>query len=284
MAGRLQEIAAKVRLGNYRARARKARSRRNETRELERQGVQVADLGAGLKLKCDLRINYDRSVYLGKEEVRERSLLAMLLGPGDVFVDCGANIGLFAVAAAGLVGPEGTVFAVEPVAATFARLSENRDLNDFGDRMRLFENVLAARSGEELALAGDVHNTMRVEAQAPPGAALVKTVTLDEILAGSPAVTGIKIDVEGFELKVLRGGEGTLARFSPWLLIEFNGELLGTRELRGWDVHGFLTELGYGAHLPGKILAGDRAPVPDSWTSPRPYVNLLYSRGELPAG
>ncbi len=282
MAGRLQEIAAKVREGNYRSRVRRARARRNDTRELERQGVQIADLGAGMKLMCDLRINYDRSVYLGKEEVRERRLLSLLLGPGDVFVDCGANIGLFAVAAAGLVGPEGTVFAVEPVAATFARLRENCELNELGERVHLFENVLAARSGVEVALAGDVHNTMRVEDRAPAGAPLVETVTLDEILAEAPAVTGIKIDVEGYELEVLRGAEDSIARFSPWLLVEFNSDLLGTRELRGWDVHGFLTERSYSAHLPGKILAGDRAPVPDSWVSPRPYVNLLYSRGELP--
>jgi FkbM family methyltransferase len=282
MAGRLQEIAAKVREGNYRSRVRRARARRSETRELERQGVQIADLGDGMKLMCDLRVNYDRSVYLGKEEVRERRLLSLLLGPGDVFVDCGANIGLFAVAAAGLVGAQGTVFAVEPVAGTFARLRENCELNELGDRVHLFENVLGAQSGAEVALAGDVHNTMRVDSGAPAGSPLVKTVTLDEILAETPAVTGIKLDVEGYELEVLRGAEDTIARFSPWMLIEFNAELLGTRELREWDVHGFLSERSYIAHLPGKVLAGDRTPVPDSWASPRPYVNLLYSRGELP--
>jgi FkbM family methyltransferase len=284
MPGRLHEIAAKVRQGNYRSRARKARARRSETRELERQGVQAADLGDGLKLLCDLRINYDRSVYLGKEEVRERRLLSMLLGPGDVFVDCGANIGLFTIAAAGLVGAGGTVFAVEPVAGTFARLRENCELNELGDRVRLFENVLSARSGAEVALAGDVHNVMRVDPNAPAGAELVRTITLDEILAGSPAVTGIKVDVEGHELEVLRGGAETIERFSPWMLIEFNGELLGTRELRCWDVHGFLTERSYRAYLPGKILAGEREPVPDSWVSPKPYVNVLYCRGELPVG
>ena len=30
------------------------------------------------------------------------------------------------------------------------------------------------------------------------------------------------------------------------------------------------------------VRAGDRAPVPDSWMSPKPYVNVLYCRGELP--
>ena len=44
------------------------------------------------------------------------------LGAGDTVIDIGANVGLFAILAARIVGPQGRVFAFEPASATFARL------------------------------------------------------------------------------------------------------------------------------------------------------------------
>lgn len=280
MKTRLGAILSRARRRVYWSCTRPARARRIQ--ELSSRGVRIAELGKGRKLICDLAVRYDRTVYLRREEVAELRLISRLLRRGDVFVDCGANIGLFTVTAAARVGAGGKVLAVEPVADTFARLSENCALNQLGDRVRLFNNALAAQAGVEVALTGDVHNTMRVDTHAPAGQPLVKTVTLDEILAGSQTVTGMKIDVEGYELEVLRGGQDTIAQFSPWMLVELNGEP-ATRELGAWDVHTFLTERHYRAHLPHTVLARDRTSLPDSWVSPQRYVNLLYCHGPLSA-
>lgn len=237
----------------------------------------------GGKLICDLKVPYDRSVYVGNQEVPELRLVSRLLGEGDVFVDCGANIGLFTVCSARVVGPTGRVFACEPVADTFRRLQENCALNDFGDRVCLVNNALAAEEGIEVALIGSAHNEMQVDPAPGTAGQVVTTVTIDGILDGSPTVAGLKIDVEGYELEVLRGAEETIRRFYPWMLIEFNSNLTGTQELRSWDVHALLTEHGYLAHLPRAVLAGEAAPLPDSWLNPQNYVNLFYCRGEIPA-
>lgn len=240
-------------------------------------------LGPNRKLICDLSIAYDRSVYLGKEEVRELRLLSRLLRPGDVFVDCGANIGLFTVCGAELVGSRGTVIACEPVPATFRRLEANCALNDISDRVRLVNNALAAEPGLEVTLAGAAHNVMSIDARPDAVGELVKTVTIDGLLEGSSSVAGLKVDVEGYELAALRGGEQTIARSSPWIVIEFNSELIGVHELGSWDVHAFLAARGYRAYRPRAILAGDRTALADSWCNPQPHVNLFYCRGELPA-
>jgi FkbM family methyltransferase len=245
--------------------------------------VKVASLATGHKLICDLAIPYDRMVYLGKEETQELRLVSRLLGEDDVFIDCGANIGLFTVCGADMVGPNGRVFACEPATETFTRLTQNCALNSFEDRVCLVNKALAAESGAEVLLSGDAHNVMHVDARHGAVGQVVGTVTIDSMLAGLPKVTGLKIDVEGYELQVLRGGEETLRRLSPWMLIEFNSELVGTRELASWDVHAFLTERGYRAHLPRIVLAGKNAALPDSWLNPRQYVNLFYCRGEIPA-
>ncbi|MGA2453956.1 MAG: FkbM family methyltransferase [Solirubrobacteraceae bacterium] len=260
-----------------------ARRRRRLEGGLPDTGLQIATLETGGKLICDLSVRYDRRVYLGREEVPELRLVSRLLGEGDVFVDCGANIGLFTVCAADAVGPTGRVFSCEPVASTFARLRENCAINDFGDRVCLVNNALGAESGIEVVLAGDVHNVMHVDARPGTAGQTVRTVTLDSILEGSPTVTGLKIDVEGYELEVLRGAEETFRRLSPWVLIEFNSEIVGTWELRSWDVDAFLAERGYRAYWPRAVLNGKRAPLPDSWVNPGQFLNLLYCRGEIPA-
>jgi FkbM family methyltransferase len=253
-------------------------------RRLERHiGVRTATLGANRKLICDLSISYDRSVYLGKEELRELRLLSELLRPGDVFVDCGANIGLFTVWGADLVGSRGTVIACEPVAETFRRLEENCALNDIADRVRLVNRAVAAEGGLEVRLAGDAHNVMSIDASSDIVGQVATTITIDHLVDGSSEVAGLKVDVEGYELATLRGGEETIARSTPWILIEFNSELVGISDLQSWRVHAFLTARGYRAYLPRTILAGDRAALPDSWRNTQPHINLFYCCGEIPA-
>ena len=92
-----------------------------------RLGVCTSRFPNGSRFVCDLRTGYDRSVYLGAEEVVEQRLLSYLLRPGDVFVDCGANIGLHTILAASLVGSGGHVFAFEPVAPTFTAEAKRCD-------------------------------------------------------------------------------------------------------------------------------------------------------------
>jgi hypothetical protein len=82
----------------------------------------VRRIGAA-KLDLDLRIPYEHVVWLRREEEVELQKLRSMLSRGDVFVDCGANIGLWTLFAAHAVGPEGTVFAIEPHPTTFRRLT-----------------------------------------------------------------------------------------------------------------------------------------------------------------
>ena len=215
--------------------------------------------------------------------MRELRLLSRLLRPGDVFVDCGANIGLFTVWGAELVGSRGTVIACEPVPDTFRRLEENCALNDIVDRVRLVNRAVAAEDGLEVRLAGDAHNVMSIAASSEIVGQLATTITIDRVVEGSLEVAGLKVDVEGYELATLRGGEETIARSKPWILIEFNSDLVGISVLRSWGVHAFLTGRGYRAYLPRAILAGDRAALPDSWCNTQPHVNLFYCCGEIPA-
>ena len=77
----------------------------------------VMRLQPGLKIRLYGDSELCRLIYLGNFEATERAFLNHFLRPGDVFVDVGANIGLFTLIAAARVGPAGRVVAFEPHAS-----------------------------------------------------------------------------------------------------------------------------------------------------------------------
>ena len=82
----------------------------------------IAHLPDGSILKVQLDVPYEQMVWLQDEEWDELRYLQNKLRPGDVFIDVGANIGLWTLVAATSVGPSGRVFSFEPNPTTFDRL------------------------------------------------------------------------------------------------------------------------------------------------------------------
>ena len=89
--------------------------------------------GAGerLRVPTDMRYTSVATFLLRDWSEPELRQLQLFVKPGDVFVDVGANIGLFTLKAARLVGPHGRVVAVEPGLAASELLTANLLRNDF---------------------------------------------------------------------------------------------------------------------------------------------------------
>jgi FkbM family methyltransferase len=127
---------------------------------------------------------------------------------GGVFVDVGANVGTYAMPLARHVGESGKVIAIEPHPVTHARLAFNRAASDF-TQVVLVAAAAGAADGE-LMIETDGDNlgaSHIVSGERTNNAIQVPSLRLQRILgdAGAPHVDALKIDVEGYEDRVLTG-------------------------------------------------------------------------------
>jgi len=142
------------------------------------------------------------------------------LRPGAIVLDVGANIGLYGIPAAGLVGAKGAVICFEANPRTYRYLAGNLARNRCANV--LAENLaVGAAAGEiRLATAGANAGEAHVAADGEQGEA-VPMVSLDGYCArqGIGRVDYVKIDVEGYEADVLRGAREVLGR-NPDILVQ----------------------------------------------------------------
>ena len=190
---------------------------------------------------------------------RELAILPRLVAKIDVAFDVGANVGLYSAV---LSRYSRRVIAIEP----------NPDCADYLRRLKLprvdvVEAAAAEMEGRATLVVPDIHHGLGKLAMVPgafePGLPEIRysvaTISLDAVsavrLACKERVGFIKIDVEGFELNVLRGATALLASHRPNLMVE-------TEFRHGADVQAvfaLLAGFGYAGFVLGQ--AGQLEPV-----------------------
>ena len=146
------------------------------------------------------------------------------LGPGQVAFDIGANVGCYSMLFGQWVGAAGKVYAFEPSPATFEGLERHIALNGLGGVVRAVRAAVSDESATADFLVLDNQGTSRLAAGAEGAASAravrVPTVSVDEFCAREGVTPDLlKIDVEGFELAVLRGARETIRRAGPRLAV-----------------------------------------------------------------
>ena len=193
-----------------------------------------------------------------ESEMRLARVMMRYLKPKDTFVDIGGHFGYFSLLASQLVGKEGRVIAFEASRNTYAVLAENVQPQA---NVQAFNEALSDQpetiSFFEFPVLYNEFNSMNVDqfrqekwfAEYPPVKTEVAATTLDAAMMRLQAVpTFIKIDVEGAELKVIRGAATTLARHKPMLVMEY---LAPNRENTAHQqAAALLQQWGYVSHAP----------------------------------
>jgi len=145
--------------------------------------------------------------YTGLMEYEEMSFLLDTLRPEDIFVDVGANSGTYTVLASKVVGAK--TIAFEPILKTFKRLKKNITLNSIENKVTLRYMGVGEKKGY-LNFTNDSDTTNKVSFDKNLiNKQKVKVIKLDDELKSKNYF--LKIDVEGFEMKVIKGAKNLLA-------------------------------------------------------------------------
>jgi FkbM family methyltransferase len=178
----------------------------------------------------------------------ELAVLERFLSPGKIFIDVGANYGIYTLVASKLTGDSGRAIAFEPTMLSYSELLKNISLNNF-------KNVLAFRAAvSEKAGTGwlyygtdPVSNSLGRDPRLEGGGEQVILETLDDVLRKTSIdhVDVIKIDAEGAEELVLRGASNLLASMRPVIIYEVNPMASLLLGLSGEGPTRMLGRLGY---------------------------------------
>lgn len=211
----------------------------------------------GLRFECLTKLELWRAQTMMTKEPGTVQWLEDALCPGDVFYDIGANIGIYTIRAARLVGPRGTVVAFEPSAPNLVALARNIAANGFRDRVVVvstplhnvstmarfnYASDMAGASGGQLGHHTDEHGHEFV----PTSVELKWATTLDAIAERLPhRPRAIKLDVDGNEFKILNGATALLRgeRRPESVQVEVHKDTAG-------PIAAFMSEHGYNfSHL-----------------------------------
>lgn len=179
-----------------------------------------------------------------------------LLSPGMVMFDVGANIGEISLCAARRVGKAGKVYSFEPMPALYETLKRNLSRNGMMHVQPVCMG-LSDKEGSVPIYRADTHfsdgtlheglGTLYPMNNRTSPAGEIKITTLDAFCEERRVdkLDCIKIDVEGAEFDVLKGGEKTLSKYKPHLIVELQEQTASASGRSPKDILEYLETLGY---------------------------------------
>jgi len=227
---------------------------------------------------------YRYRYHIDKKEI---AYIIDSVNSGDQVADIGAHKGGYLYWLQKKVGSEGKCYAFEPQPKLFSYLSKMKKLMDY--KHVVLENLgMSSNSGTSKIFVPR-------DSETSPSATLnpeqdqdsflsydIKTDTLDSYFYDNEIrLVFLKIDVEGHELDVLKGGKNLITYYSPSILMECESRHLKNHSVT--DVFDFLTDLQYRGFF---FLKGDIIPLREfdltkhqNYGSKDPYVNnFLFKR------
>lgn len=203
----------------------------------------------GFKLNLCLDDWIQQNIYFkGSYENLELNWIEENLNPEDVFIDIGANIGIFTLTAAQKIG-QGKVYSFEPFEQNHNSLIKNIELNPFKNIQ--VEKFAIAESEKEISLFYDDEdkNLGMVSSYnlSKKNETIIKAIALDDYVLSNKIkkVDIIKMDIEGNELYALQGMKNVLKNQKPKLLVEVDPEILKRTGYTEGEIFSFLELMNY---------------------------------------
>jgi FkbM family methyltransferase len=209
----------------------------------------------GLNWELDLTEGIDLSIYLfGRFERSTSKTLEKLVQPGMTVLDIGANVGAHALPMANWVGKSGQVYAFEPTDWAFNRLKRNLSLNPSLSKSLIANQCALTDDSSKMPEAFHSSWNLKENSDTHPvhGGRLEKAskavfISLDQFVEQNSLkkIDLIKLDVDGFEMNVLRGAINSLKNFRPPILFELCPHVLKEHSTSAEDLLELLQSIGY---------------------------------------
>ncbi|NPV51605.1 MAG: FkbM family methyltransferase [Candidatus Methanofastidiosum sp.] len=193
-------------------------------------------------------------LYFGKYEIEEIDLIKKFVKPGMTVFDIGANVGYISLLMANLIGSNGKLFSFEPNPNIYSLLNENIEINPIlNDGRIITEQIALSTSDDKMKFfcpieghegLGGLKDTKR----APLEKVIeVNVKKLDDYVTENNIknIDFIKMDVEGGELDVIKGGLKTIETMKPIILFEATDLNTTPYNYKVKDLILFLEEFGY---------------------------------------
>lgn len=191
---------------------------------LARDGKEIFDrcryFGADFIVRLDDHIGYEMAIRIFEWVQIDQLIRTCQRIRPDVFLDIGAHSGLYTC----IVGRRGLakrLIAFEPDRRALVHMKANLLINDLLERTELHEAAVGAERGFAKFVQGgdDNRGQSRIE-EGHPDAYQVPVVAIDDLVRIEGQTLAIKMDVEGFEMETLQGGENLFRRNRGYAQIE----------------------------------------------------------------
>ena len=210
----------------------------------------------GISYELDLYDMVDWWIFFGFKNPIGSNMYPSI-SKGDTFIDIGANNGEVSLKAAREVGNSGRVIAFEPNPKNIIRFNKNIAMNSFNN-ITLVELGVGNEEGK-FQLNNDTPENLGMgwidnsSAQNSDSLVTINVTTLDDYLMGMEldSVNFIKIDVEGFEINVLKGAKKIIEKFKPSLFIEVENTLLNRQGTSASELISLIQQFKYRAICSG---------------------------------
>lgn len=194
-----------------------------DKRVIDRNGIKYEiDLSEGIELSMYLFGNFQKHIFASTH---------YKIKPTDTIFDIGTNIGLMTLQFAKMV-PQGKVYSFEPTHYALGRLKTNLALNpELAKRVEVINSFVSEKSSDNpeiVAFSSWKVNGERGESDhpvhlgTPKSAEGVKAISLDDFtrLNSIEKIDFIKIDTDGHEYEVFKGGKESIKKYRPAIVFE----------------------------------------------------------------
>jgi FkbM family methyltransferase len=204
----------------------------------------------GITYHLDISDYQEYLIYFDLKEDSSEPFLIHAPKKEGVFIDIGANIGQTSLSLSKKLGTiSHTILAFEPFPSTFEKLKANISLNPFAS-IEIYNEAL-----------GNEKKTIEMEMSCPTNSGGYKIAPknsnikedlirvfqdkLDNFYTLDKPIQFIKIDVEGYEMEVLKGGEQIIRKHMPTMVIELNDMNLKNQNSSAKEVVKLIEGIGY---------------------------------------